>query len=230
MVWRKRRYACRGCGRSFTESHPELPARQRAQAYYAGTVSVESPGSENAAMRSVGAANSTVVHRGASAATSDHCAARSPRQHAPTPHPSDIAIPPDRFHRHPNQRHAERRARSPPRVRRLAGSVRRAPKNRRWTDLTASKGRGQRRCQAAREPITGQRRGERKGATLAPLRGAWHAGEHALMCGNAGSDQRGTQFRAACAAGVRRRKQQPARGAMPRSAPVAARGPLKCGG
>jgi transposase len=29
LVWRKRRYACRGCGRTFTESHPELPARQR---------------------------------------------------------------------------------------------------------------------------------------------------------------------------------------------------------
>jgi transposase len=29
LVWRKRRYRCRGCGRSFTESHPELPARQR---------------------------------------------------------------------------------------------------------------------------------------------------------------------------------------------------------
>jgi transposase len=29
LVWRKRRYCCRGCGRSFTESHPELPARQR---------------------------------------------------------------------------------------------------------------------------------------------------------------------------------------------------------
>jgi transposase len=29
LVWRKRRYRCRGCGRTFTESHPELPARQR---------------------------------------------------------------------------------------------------------------------------------------------------------------------------------------------------------
>jgi transposase len=29
LVWRKRRYRCGGCGRTFTESHPELPARQR---------------------------------------------------------------------------------------------------------------------------------------------------------------------------------------------------------
>jgi hypothetical protein len=29
LVWRKRHYRCRGCGRTFTESHPELPARQR---------------------------------------------------------------------------------------------------------------------------------------------------------------------------------------------------------
>jgi transposase len=28
LVWRKRRYHCRGCGRTFTECHPELPARQ----------------------------------------------------------------------------------------------------------------------------------------------------------------------------------------------------------
>jgi transposase len=29
LVWRKRRYRCRSCGRTFTEAHPELPARQR---------------------------------------------------------------------------------------------------------------------------------------------------------------------------------------------------------
>ena len=29
LVWRKRRYGCRECGRSFTETHHELPARQR---------------------------------------------------------------------------------------------------------------------------------------------------------------------------------------------------------
>ena len=29
LVWRKRRYACRECGRSFTETHHQLPARQR---------------------------------------------------------------------------------------------------------------------------------------------------------------------------------------------------------
>jgi transposase len=29
LVWRKRRYGCAGCGRTFTESQPELPPRQR---------------------------------------------------------------------------------------------------------------------------------------------------------------------------------------------------------
>jgi transposase len=29
LVWRKRRYGCAGCGRTFTESHPELPPRRR---------------------------------------------------------------------------------------------------------------------------------------------------------------------------------------------------------
>jgi transposase len=29
LVWRKRRYGCQGCGRTFTETHPELPPRQR---------------------------------------------------------------------------------------------------------------------------------------------------------------------------------------------------------
>jgi transposase len=29
LVWRKRRYRCEGCGRTFTETHPELPPRQR---------------------------------------------------------------------------------------------------------------------------------------------------------------------------------------------------------
>jgi transposase len=29
LVWRKRRYRCRGCWRPFGESHPELPPRQR---------------------------------------------------------------------------------------------------------------------------------------------------------------------------------------------------------
>jgi transposase len=29
LVWRKRRYRCRDCGRTFSESHRELPARQR---------------------------------------------------------------------------------------------------------------------------------------------------------------------------------------------------------
>jgi transposase len=29
LVWRKRRFRCRVCARTFTEAHPELPARQR---------------------------------------------------------------------------------------------------------------------------------------------------------------------------------------------------------
>jgi hypothetical protein len=32
LLWRKRRWRCRGCGRSPTEQHPALPARQRAGA------------------------------------------------------------------------------------------------------------------------------------------------------------------------------------------------------
>jgi transposase len=33
-VWRKRRWRCEGCGRTFTETHPELPARQRVTARF----------------------------------------------------------------------------------------------------------------------------------------------------------------------------------------------------
>jgi transposase len=29
LRWRKRRFACQACGRTFTESHPEIPPRQR---------------------------------------------------------------------------------------------------------------------------------------------------------------------------------------------------------
>jgi transposase len=32
LCWRKRRYFCEGCGRTFTETHPGLPARQRVSA------------------------------------------------------------------------------------------------------------------------------------------------------------------------------------------------------
>ena len=32
LLWRKRRCRCVGCGRTFTESRPELPARQRRDA------------------------------------------------------------------------------------------------------------------------------------------------------------------------------------------------------
>jgi len=34
LMWRKRRYACRGCGRSFTETHADVPARQRVTARF----------------------------------------------------------------------------------------------------------------------------------------------------------------------------------------------------
>jgi hypothetical protein len=36
LRWRKRRYACNGCGRTFTESHPELPPRQRVTCRFRG--------------------------------------------------------------------------------------------------------------------------------------------------------------------------------------------------
>jgi transposase len=29
LIWRKRRFGCEGCGRTFTETHPALPSRQR---------------------------------------------------------------------------------------------------------------------------------------------------------------------------------------------------------
>jgi transposase len=32
LLWRKRRYFCEGCERTFTETHPELPSRQRISA------------------------------------------------------------------------------------------------------------------------------------------------------------------------------------------------------
>jgi transposase len=31
LRWRKRRFACQACGRTFTESHPEIPPRQRSE-------------------------------------------------------------------------------------------------------------------------------------------------------------------------------------------------------
>jgi transposase len=34
LLWRKRRYRCEACGRTFTETHPELPARQRVTARF----------------------------------------------------------------------------------------------------------------------------------------------------------------------------------------------------
>jgi transposase len=36
LLWRKRRWYCGGCGRTFTETHPELPARQRVTARFRG--------------------------------------------------------------------------------------------------------------------------------------------------------------------------------------------------
>lgn len=34
LVWRKRRFGCQACGCTFTETHPELPARQRVTARF----------------------------------------------------------------------------------------------------------------------------------------------------------------------------------------------------
>ena len=34
LLWCKRRYRCEACGRTFTETHPELPARQRVNARF----------------------------------------------------------------------------------------------------------------------------------------------------------------------------------------------------
>jgi transposase len=36
LRWRKRRYRCEACGRTFTETHPALPARQRVSARFRG--------------------------------------------------------------------------------------------------------------------------------------------------------------------------------------------------
>ena len=36
LVWRKRRFLCRPCGRTFTEQHPELPPRQRVTRRFRG--------------------------------------------------------------------------------------------------------------------------------------------------------------------------------------------------
>ena len=34
LLWRKRRFGCEACGRTFTESHPALPPRQRVSARF----------------------------------------------------------------------------------------------------------------------------------------------------------------------------------------------------
>ena len=39
LRWRKRRFACRACERTFTEAHPELPARQRVTRRFRGRLS-----------------------------------------------------------------------------------------------------------------------------------------------------------------------------------------------
>lgn len=36
LSWRKRRYRCEGCSRTFTETHPQLPSRQRVTARFRG--------------------------------------------------------------------------------------------------------------------------------------------------------------------------------------------------
>jgi len=34
LLWRKRRFGCEACGRTFTETHPALPSRQRVSARF----------------------------------------------------------------------------------------------------------------------------------------------------------------------------------------------------
>jgi transposase len=34
LLWRKRRFYCEACGRTFTETHPGLPSRQRVSARF----------------------------------------------------------------------------------------------------------------------------------------------------------------------------------------------------
>ena len=36
LLWRKRRFSCEACGRTFTETHPALPSRQRVTARFRG--------------------------------------------------------------------------------------------------------------------------------------------------------------------------------------------------
>ena len=36
LLWRKRRYRCEACQRTFTETHPQLPSRQRVSARFRG--------------------------------------------------------------------------------------------------------------------------------------------------------------------------------------------------
>ena len=36
LWWRKRRYRCEACRRTFTETHPQLPSRQRVSARFRG--------------------------------------------------------------------------------------------------------------------------------------------------------------------------------------------------
>jgi transposase len=36
LLWRKRRYRCDACERTFTETHPQLPSRQRVSARFRG--------------------------------------------------------------------------------------------------------------------------------------------------------------------------------------------------
>ena len=39
LLWRKRRYRCESCERTFTETHPQLPSRQRVSARFRGRLS-----------------------------------------------------------------------------------------------------------------------------------------------------------------------------------------------
>jgi transposase len=44
LLWRKRRYQCRGCGRSHTERHPALPARQHVSARFRARLAARAAG------------------------------------------------------------------------------------------------------------------------------------------------------------------------------------------
>ena len=44
LLWRKRRWRCRGCGRTHTEQHPALPARQRVSGRFRARLAARASG------------------------------------------------------------------------------------------------------------------------------------------------------------------------------------------